>query len=67
MTEASRRPAIKEYAFRDYKMALEAYLTGSADEFALQAAYEFGRRAAHEGLSLLQFSELHHAALRALS
>ena len=67
MTDATRGPASKDYAFRDYKLALEAYLSASADEFALQVAYEFGRRAAHEGLSLLQFSELHHAALRALA
>jgi PAS domain S-box-containing protein len=67
MTEATRPPAIKDCAFRDYRVALEAYLSTAGDEFSLQAAYDFGRRAVHEGLSLLQFSEIHHAALRALT
>jgi PAS domain S-box-containing protein len=61
MTEVIRRPAVK-----DYTATLEAYL-GSAGEFALERAYEFGRRAASEGMSLLQFAELHHAALRTLA
>jgi PAS domain S-box-containing protein len=60
MTDAPRRPAVKEYT-----ATFEAYL-GSAGEFALERAYEIGRRAAAEGMSLLQFAELHHAALRAL-
>jgi PAS domain S-box-containing protein len=55
-----RRPAVKEYA-----ATFEAYLA-SAGEFALERAYDIGRRAAGEGMSLLQFAELHHAALRAL-
>jgi len=61
MTDAIRRPAVK-----DYTATLEAYL-GNAGEFALERAYEFGRRAASEGMSLLQFAELHHAALRTLA
>jgi len=62
MVDAIHRPAV---AARDYTATLEAYL-GNAGEFALERAYEFGRRAAGEGMSLLQFAELHHAALRAL-
>ncbi|MEO8184683.1 MAG: ATP-binding protein [Deltaproteobacteria bacterium] len=61
MTDAIRRPAVK-----DYTATLEAYL-GNAGELALERAYEFGRRAASEGMSLLQFAELHHAALRTLA
>jgi signal transduction histidine kinase len=61
MAEATRRPAAKEYT-----ATLEAYLS-SAGEFALERAYEIGRHAANGGMSLLQFAELHHAALRALA
>lgn len=61
MAEAIRRPTVK-----DYTATLEAYVA-SAGEFALERAYELGRRAASEGMSLLQFSELHHAALRTLA
>ncbi len=61
MTDSMRCPAVK-----DYTAALEDFLI-SAGEFALEQAYELGRRAAQEGMSLLQFAELHHAALRRLS
>src|SRR5262245_14192476 len=60
MAEATRRPAVREYA-----ATLEAYLS-SAGAFALERAYEIGRHAASGGMSLLQFSELHHGALRLL-
>ncbi|MEY4550303.1 MAG: hypothetical protein RL685_6498, partial [Pseudomonadota bacterium] len=61
MTDSARCPAVKEYT-----ATLEGFLS-SAGGFALEQAYELGRRAAHEGMSLLQFAELHHAALRRLS
>lgn len=61
MTDSARCPAVKEYT-----ATLEDFLS-SAGGFALEQAYELGRRAAHEGMSLLQFAELHHAALRRLS
>ncbi|MEY2934982.1 MAG: hypothetical protein RL033_5731 [Pseudomonadota bacterium] len=61
MTDSVRCPAVKEYT-----ATLEGFLS-SAGGFALEQAYELGRRAAHEGMSLLQFAELHHAALRRLS
>jgi signal transduction histidine kinase len=61
MAEATRRPAVKEYT-----ATLEEYLS-NAGEFALERAYEIGRHAAGGGVSLLQFAELHHAALRTLA
>src|SRR5689334_18578302 len=61
MAEVTRRPAVKEYT-----ATLQEFLS-SAGEFALERAYELGRHAAAEGMSLLQFAELHHAALRTLT
>jgi PAS domain S-box-containing protein len=61
MADVIRRPTVK-----DYTATLEAYVA-SGGEFALERGYEIGRRAASEGMSLLQFAELHHAALRTLT
>ncbi len=50
---------------REYAMALADYLAG-AGEAALHRAYELGRRAVSEGLSLLDMVSLHHNTLQSL-
>ena len=49
----------------EYTAALEDYLAGG-DELALSNAYELGRKALVEGVSIIELTGLHHDALRAL-
>lgn len=50
---------------REYAAALREYVSGGG-EAALTRAYELGRRAAVEGLGILDLAMLHHAALAGL-
>ena len=47
---------------RDYQEAMRLYLK-RADESALEAAYELGRRALEQGLGIVEFAALHDQAL----
>jgi light-regulated signal transduction histidine kinase (bacteriophytochrome) len=49
----------------EYRAALEDYLAGGG-ELALSHAYELGRKALVEGISLIELAELHHDALRSM-
>lgn len=48
---------------RDYRVAFLSYLS-SRDEGPLTVAYELGRRAVTEGLSILELSRIHHEVFR---
>ncbi|MGH2687224.1 MAG: phosphatase RsbU N-terminal domain-containing protein, partial [Actinomycetota bacterium] len=50
---------------KDYEAAFAAYVR-SPDEAGLSAAYELGRRAVLEQVSLLELSQIHHRAMAAL-
>jgi PAS domain S-box-containing protein len=50
-----------------YASALEEYVAGGAGEAALALAYELGRRAAAQGIGVLEIGALHHEALSALT
>lgn len=64
MKESARqaRAATRESISEEYRAALVRFLSG-AGESALQEGYEIGRRAAAEGISVLEMATLHHAAL----
>jgi Phosphoserine phosphatase RsbU, N-terminal domain len=47
---------------RNYRVAFLRYLS-QQDEAALNAAYQIGRTAVTEGLSLLKLAEIHHQVL----
>jgi hypothetical protein len=47
---------------RNYRAAFLRYLT-QKDEAALNAAYQIGRSAMADGLSLLKLAEIHHQVL----
>jgi hypothetical protein len=49
-------------ASRDYRAAFLRYLP-RRDEAALHSAYELGRRAVAEGVSLLELIRIHHEVL----
>lgn len=48
---------------RDYRVAFLRYLS-SRDEVPLTIAYELGRRAVEERLSILELSKIHHDTFR---
>ncbi|HTP29012.1 MAG TPA: ATP-binding protein [Anaeromyxobacteraceae bacterium] len=56
----------RESMAREYLSALQDYLSG-AGEAALARAYALGRKAATDGMGVLEFAMIHHDALRALS
>jgi Phosphoserine phosphatase RsbU, N-terminal domain len=49
-------------ASRDYRVAFLRYLP-RRDEAALHSAYELGRRAVADGVSLLELVRIHHEVL----
>ena len=49
-------------ACRDYRVAFLRYLP-RRDEAALHSAYELGRRAVADGVSLLELVRIHHEVL----
>ena len=52
----------RDAASRDYRAAFLRYLP-RRDEAALHSAYELGRRAVAEGVSLLELIRIHHEVL----
>lgn len=48
---------------RDYRVAFLRYVS-TREEGPLAAAYELGRRAVGEGLSILELSRIHHEVFR---
>ena len=48
---------------RDYRVAFLRYVS-SRDEGPLAAAYELGRRAVAESVSILELSRIHHEVFR---
>ncbi|HJV53845.1 MAG TPA: EAL domain-containing protein [Noviherbaspirillum sp.] len=61
-TESSQHPEGGDFQHA-YRSALFSYLNGLPDEDALLRAYDLGRRAAAEELSILDVSEVHQAAM----
>jgi signal transduction histidine kinase len=55
-------PGLREQVARDYRLALDQFLTG-AGEAALQQAYEIGRRAVTGGIGVLEMALLHCTAV----
>jgi PAS domain S-box-containing protein len=62
---SSAGAAIQQSLARAYAAALRDYVSG-AGEAALTQAYELGRKAANEGLGVLDLAMLHHDALQQL-
>jgi len=62
MKTATRRKGKLENFEEEYRSALRAYASGEG-ELALGRAYELGRRALEEQLSVVELASLHHHAI----